>query len=363
LKTFANTKGGKMSFWASLQMRVMGDYCNIACDYCHYGKTTDVTRMSSEVLEAATTKAISHNNGAGVFCWHGGEPTLAGLDFFRQAVEIQDRVATSDVVNHIQTNGTMITPEFARFFNENRFGVGVSLDGPEWFHDQTRVDKGGRGTYKNVVRGINTLRQVGHTPSVIATVSKRSLPHAREIFHHLVRDLGFKTIHFSVVFDSKPDGSLAINNEQWYGFLRQIFREWCEYADPNVEIRELTEVIAWLKGSADPTCTSLGTCAHWFTVNHNGDIFPCEVVGKRVRYGNILQHDFDHVISTDCHRQFSQVVTFRPEKCMRCEFQSVCNNGCTEMRLADGERTPLGLYAYCQQRLELFQEVKAAFRT
>jgi uncharacterized protein len=317
--------------------------------------------MSDEVLRETTRKVLEHNSGGGVFCWHGGEPALAGLDFFERAVELQSQYGDpSEIVNEIQTNGSRVTPSLAKFFRDNRFSVGVSLDGPEFVHDAIRLKKNGGGTYKDVVRGIDVLRDAGVTPSVIATVGRNSLAYPKEILHHLV-GLGFETIHFSVVFSSIPDQGLAITNDEWYGFLREVFHEWCAIGDPDIEIRELTEVIAWLSGSADPCCTSLGTCAHWFVIDYNGDILPCEMFGHEWCYGNILKDTFADVLQTPQHRQLIQFRSRKPEKCVECEFVNVCDNGCTKMRLLDGVPNPLGIYAYCEQRLALFQEVKITF--
>lgn len=348
-------------FWISLQMRPMGDLCNFACRYCHYGLVTEYTKMSDEVLQEATRKALEHNSKSGTFCWHGGEPTLAGLDFFERAVEFQSRWGDSDqVVNQIQTNGSQLTPSFAKFFRDNRFGVGISLDGPEFIHDAARFNKGGAGTYKDVVGGINILRDAGVEPSVIATVGRRSLAYPKEILHHLV-ELGFKSVHFSVVFSSLPNPELAINNEEWYGFLREIFHEWCTIGDPNIEIRELTEVVAWLSDKANPCCTSLGTCTHWFVIDYRGDILPCEMLGRDRHYGNILVHGFEDILRTSQHQELIQIRDRKPEKCQKCKFLNVCNNGCTKMRLLNGKPNLLGLYAYCEQRLALFQDVKTTF--
>lgn len=179
--------------------------------------------MSKAVLENAIGKALLYNGGEGMFCWHGGEPTLAGADFFEAAVECQKKNAGSGILaNQIQTNATAVTAELANFFHRERFGVGVSLDGPEHMHDRTRVGKKGGGTYTRVLKGVEILRTAGVDPSVICTVSRGSLPYPEEIFLHLV-GLGFRKIHFSVVFDSKIDTSLKITNEEWYSFLRTVF--------------------------------------------------------------------------------------------------------------------------------------------
>lgn len=351
-------------YWVSLQVRPAGDLCNIACKYCQYGLSRARTYMSDAVLAEMIRKTLEHNEGGGVFCWHGGEPTLAGVEFYRRVVELQQRYASGigAVVNQIQTNATQISPLLAEFFKKNEFGVGVSLDGPEQIHDVTRVNKGGGNTYAQALAGILRLREHGVEPSVIATISRGSLPYAREIFHHLV-ELGFTNIHFSVVFESQINTHLAVSNDEWYGFLRVVFAEWCALGNPEISVRELNEVISWLSGAADPCCTSFGTCAHWFVVDYDGAIYPCEVLGRSRCYGNIMHDSFSTILAAPKHREFVTITESRPAKCTTCDFLQVCNNGCTQMRMADGQKNPRGLYAYCEQRLALFREVKSTFES
>lgn len=352
----------KPQFFVCLQVRVTGDLCNLACKYCEYGKATARTIMSDEVLRATVDKALRHNIDTATFCWHGGEPTLGGVDFFQRAVNYQQVYADQGAksVNSIQTNATLITPEFARLFRDNDFRVGVSVDGPANIHDAMRVDKGGKGTHDKVVEGIRLLREYDVRTSVIATVSKTTLPFPREVFRHLV-ELGFQSISYSPVFDSPCGEHPSITQEEWYGYIREVFHEWCALDDPDIVVRELDEVIAWISGKAAPCCTSLGTCAHWFVVDHDGSIYPCEKLGRSTHYGNILINDFGDVVSGQLHREFVWIEEQKPEKCQNCEFLKICNNGCRQMRTLDGSFNPLGLYAFCEQRLGLFREIKATF--
>ncbi|KAF0200044.1 MAG: Radical SAM domain protein, partial [bacterium] len=192
------------NFWISLQIRPVGDLCNIDCNYCIYGKANQVTRMSDEVLYIITKKVLEHNRDGALFNWHGGEPTLAGFEFYQKAISYQNyfNKAGCIILNQIQTNAISITSELSKFFKENSFGIGVSLDGPDFLHNSSRPGKAGQNTYEMTLRGLEILRLYGNNPSVIATVSKKSLPYAKETFKHLVR-LGFTHIHFSVVFESK----------------------------------------------------------------------------------------------------------------------------------------------------------------
>lgn len=350
------------NFWVSLQIRPMGDFCNIACTYCVYGLAKQPTRMSDDVLAAMTKKVLEHNRDGALFNWHGGEPALAGVEFYEKALRYQQDYKTvgAKVMNQIQTNAIAVTSELADLFYKNEFGIGVSLDGPAFLHNHTRKGKMSQDTYSDVLRGVELLRSYRNTPSVIATVSKHSLPYAKETFHHLI-SLGFKQIHYSVVFESKPDKSLEVSSEEWYSYLKQVFHEWWDLGDSEIEVREINEVISWVAGSSDPCCTSSGTCAHWFVVDYDGNVYPCEILGRERYYGNILENTFVDIIKTPQHSELVQIAASRPAKCQSCEFLNLCNNGCTNMRRLDGQQNPLGLYAFCEERLNLFEEVQKTF--
>ena len=302
-------------FWVSLQLRVTGNYCNLACRYCSYGKHTARIIMSDDILDSAIRKLLAHNDQLAMCCWHGGEPTLAGIEFFERAVEKQQQYAPAHfcVVNQIQTNGTLITPDFATFFRTHRFGVGVSIDGPASVHNAMRRDKGDNSTHKRAVRGIELLQEAHVQPSVIATVSRATLPFARETFHFLV-SLGIRQISYSPVFDSPTGEYPSITNNEWFIYLRTVFHEWCSIGDARIQIRELNEVIAWMANVNHHCCNSLGTCAHWLVIDHDGEIYPCEKLNMSVRYGNIATETFNDVIASATHREFRLVNETPPSR-------------------------------------------------
>lgn len=348
--------------WFSIQVQPVGDFCNIACLYCPFGLVPNGGIMTDAVLEALVIKLLAHNEGHGVFCWHGGEPTLAGVGFFEKAIALQNRYALpGNAVNAIQTNAVQAQPDIATLFAEHNFSVGVSLDGPEFVHNTQRKNKASANTHALVLRGIDVYRRAGNTPSVICTVTKNSLPYASEIFHHLVEQ-GFTSLSFNAAFRSFPNTELAITNEEWYGFLRIIFREWFEMGNEDIEVREINEVVSWINDNAGSSCTTLGTCAHWLSMDHQGNLYPCQVLERNPPFGNILQVDFSNVHGCQTHQELVKIAAYRPVKCRQCQFLQLCNNGCVGMREdATGAQSRLGLYAYCEQRLALFREVQQIF--
>ena len=318
--------------------------------------------MSDDILDHALRKLLAYNGELAMCCWHGGEPTIAGVDFFERAVSKQQQYAPAKftIVNQLQTNGTLITPAFAQFFHAMRFGVGVSIDGAAAAHNRMRRNKAGDDTHRQALRGVELLQEAGVQPSVIATVSKATLPLARETLRFLVK-VGFRQISYSPVFDSPHGEYPSITNEEWFAYLKEVFHEWCDIGDATIQIRELNEVIAWIAGVNHHCCNSLGTCAHWFVIDHDGEIYPCEKLNMSVRYGNISTSSFEEVVASAAHQRFRRVDTVKPIECRSCRYSALCQNGCRQMRVLHGQFNPAGRYAFCEQRKALFAEIETVF--
>jgi uncharacterized protein len=319
--------------------------------------------MSPRVLKALTHKFILHNKDVAVFCWHGGEPNLAGVDFFELAIEYQQQFGKKgvEIINCLQSNGTTITPELARFYAKHDFKVGISIDGPQAIHDKMRISKSKKSSYLAAVQGLELLKRFNVKYSVIATVSKETLPYAEKVFEHLV-NLGFRNISYSPVFDSPIGEYPSITCNEWLTYISRIFYKWFELGNDKIQIREINEVVAWFSKATWPCCNSLGTCARWFVIDPFGNIFPCEKLGREVCFGNVLTDEFGEIMNSSKYRQFILGKDDIPSECQSCESVNFCNNGCRQMRVYNGQFNPRGRYAFCQQRKDLFRIIDTEFR-
>ena len=196
---------GPLAF--NLMIKPAGSLCNLDCHYCYYLDKAEIyhgrqPRMSEQVLETLTKQYIESNDVLEVtFNWHGGEPLVMGLDFYRKAVELQQKYAGGKIVhNTLQTNGTLITPEWADFFRENDFLIGISIDGPADIHDKFRKDKGGQNTFDKVMRGVNLLRQRGVQFNTMTTVNKASEGRGAEVYRFL-KSIGSRYMQFMPVVE------------------------------------------------------------------------------------------------------------------------------------------------------------------
>ena len=347
--------------WFSVQLKPVGSICNLRCKYC-YAKPwlASGSVMSDEILECVVRKCLQ-DSPCPTFSWHGGEPVLAGYDFFQRATKLMERYQRPDqnIRNLIQTNATKITSKLAELFNKHNFGVSVSLDGPEHIHGINRMEKDGNNSFFEMMRGIETLRQHEVDPSVICTVSKDTLPFAAETFNFLMSQ-GFKRIKYSPVFDSVRD-EFSITNDEWSDYLMIVFYQWFELGDPAIQVRDLDEVITWLSEKSLNLCSANRTCLYWVSINPKGEIYPCEYLREQYYYGNIAEMELSDVFSNPVFQEFKEIYETIPSKCQQCKFFKLCGNGCPATRIKDGKISPDGVYAFCEERKYLFHEIRNVF--
>lgn len=348
--------------WFSVQLKPMGNSCNLRCNYC-YAKSHLATGklMSEKVLEATIRKIIGQDYAYPTFSWHGGEPTLMGYEFFKHAMQLMDKYKRhkQTVYNLIQTNATKINPELAELFKKNNFGVSISLDGPENIHGANRRFGNGRNSFQDVIKGIEILREHGIEPMVICTVSRNSLPYTINTLNFLLKH-NFKKIKYSPVFDSTAD-KFSITSDEWFEYLKKVFYRWFEIGDPEIQIRELDEVIVWLSKNSLNLCSSNKTCLNWISVNPKGEIYPCEYLKEQYKYGNILETELKDIRYSPEYLKFKKVFIDNPAKCKKCDFLKLCGNGCPTTRIKNERMSMNGVYAFCEQRKKLFLEIKKTF--
>lgn len=344
-----------------LQIKPVGSFCNIQCDYCYAEpfKHPNRTVMGDEIIKKTLTDFAKTANSP-VISWHGGEPTVAGVDFFRNAIEIMSTLKwKAPVVNQIQTNATLITPEFAKLFKDNGFQVGTSLDGNEYMHNLYRKDKAGNPTFTKVLEGIKTLREAGLDPWVIVTVTKENALFPKEAFESLL-EFGFTNIRFTPVFDVAGN-TFGISPEQWGDYLNTIFDLWFDLENPDIHIRELEQIMAWYVDKETSLCNGMNRCANWVSIDENGDMYPCEYFKADFPYGNILEMSFTDIPKTAAFQNYYQLFTTPPTKCLDCEYRKYCGNGCPGTRVVDGNMDPTGVDYYCEAKKLVYNHVASVF--
>ncbi|MHB1010439.1 MAG: anaerobic sulfatase maturase [Propionibacteriaceae bacterium] len=353
-----------------------GAACNLDCSYCFF--------LSKEVLWGESDQRMTHEtlrtylsgylaaqpDGPVTVAWQGGEPTLRGLGFFREAVRLTDELARpGQVVEHaIQTNGTLLDDEWGEFLAESKFLVGLSIDGPKDLHDVYRVNKAGRGTYDQVVRGWEVLQRHGVDTNILCTVNAANAEHPLRVYQHFRDDLGARFLQFIPIVERVAAGEEALaeaswrdpNGEyvlyrqdgagvtsrtvrpgQWGRFLTSIFDEWVARDVGEVFVQHFDVTLGALFGQYS-LCVHAPECGSALAMEHNGDVYSCDhYVEPDYRLGNIHDQSFPELLALPQQRQFGRDKrTQLPLQCIECPVRWACNGGCPKDRFGttrDGE--------------------------
>lgn len=336
-----------------------GSTCNIDCKYCFFLSKEalypdDRHRMSEATLEAYIRQLLeAHRLPEVTVAWQGGEPTLMGLDFFRQAVGYQQKHKKPGmrVTNALQTNGTLIDDEWAAFFRDNGFLIGVSIDGPPHLHDTYRRDKGGRPTFERVLRGVDALKRHRVEFNVLTCVNAANASYPLEVYRFLRDEIGAQFIQFIPIVERDNDtgfqeGSAVtartVTGEQYGRFLTGVFDEWVRRDVGRVFVQIFDVALAAWSGQRPGLCVFEETCGLALAMEHNGDVYSCDhFVEPRHRLGNMNVIPLADLVASDQQRQFGlDKRDTLPRMCRECEVRFVCNGGCPKNRLLttpDGE--------------------------
>jgi len=303
LKSF--TKGEKAMYLQPI-IKPVSLNCNLSCTYCYYGPprredyratlgdSVDKFQKMNDTVLRELIKQFAVLEFVPEFVWHGGEPLLAGLPFFQKVVDFQREEGghLSGFKNVIQTNATLINRDWASFFAEHDFGVGVSFDGTQESNDKNRIGVVGQNSSGRVMNGIKILQNLGVNPSVICTVTNANIGKGQECYRFL-RGLGVNKIKFSHLHERERFGELrhvASDPMLYAEFLLDVLDAWLEEDNPEVEVAEIRSVVNILRGGDDIDCIYAGRCGDYLTIEYDGSVSCCDTIGypsERVSFGNI----------------------------------------------------------------------------
>ena len=327
----------------SLLIKPASAVCNLDCAYCFYldreadpYKALPARRMTQETLERLVDSYLFYSYPRSTFVFQGGEPMLAGLPFFEKLIEFQKRYgrAGQSVSNALQTNGVLIDDNWCGLLKEYKWLVGVSLDGPEPMHDLYRVNKQGKGTWKNVMRGVETLQKHGVAFNLLCVLSQANVEKPKEVYRFF-RSLGVDGIQYIPLSEFDASGRplpFTITPEQYGRFLTETFDLWWPERR-QVRVRFFDNIAEALSGLKPTTCTMHETCDSYVVVEYNGDVFPCDFfVEKSWKLGNIIEDSWAEIARRPRRFQFAGKKTLAHPECQACEYQSICHAGCPKFR-------------------------------
>ena len=361
-------------------IKPVGSLCNLDCDYCYYLGKADLygghqPKMSDELLERYISQYIEAVQVPTVtFCWHGGEPLLAGIDFYEKAVALQNRYrGTKQIENSLQTNGLLINPDWCDFFRENNFLIGLSIDGPKDIHDAYRHDRGGHPTFDRVMRGLEMMAISGVEYNTLSTINNRSAGQGKRVYQFM-RSVS-KYMQFLPVVEHTlptpsgraaivPPGTEGAKAAPWsitpkaFGkFMCDIFDEWVigDVGERFVQLFDIT--LAQWYGVQPGLCAFCPTCGDGLVVEHNGDVYMCDhFVYPEYRLGNIgTEHLADMQRKPELFRFGLEKRNSLPSDCRRCEYLFACRGECPKHRFATTRRGEKGLNALCEGYKHFFE--------
>jgi uncharacterized protein len=324
--------------------------CNSRCDYCFYRPVESLYpglarhRMPAEVLEKMIREFLGQRQAETIFSWQGGEPTLAGLDFFQEVVRLEQDLGRSGQVigNAFQTNGLLLDEDWAKFLARYQFLVGLSLDGPEEIHNRFRRDGAGQGTFARVMAAAELLRRAGVAFNLLTVVSPANVERAEEVYRFF-QEQGFRYLQFVPCLERDPQGQglapFSITAEAYGRFLCQLWDVWLQDGFPQVSIRDFDSYLARrLQGKAT-LCTFQSACGQYLVVEHNGDIYPCDFfVRPEFKLGKLMEQALPDFLSLARAREFARAKAPSDRECVRCSWRGHCHGGCPKDRLqADGK--------------------------
>ena len=375
----------------------IGAICNIDCSYCYYlGKqqllgysANDKPVMTDAMLENYIKQYIEGQNTAEIiFSWHGGEPTLLGIDYFKKVVQFQDKYCPpySRVSNDLQTNGTLLNKDWCQFFKANDFIVGVSIDGPEALHNHHRTNKAGRGTFDKTMRGINLLHEYGVNFATLTCVNDVTSLQPLTVYRFLRDEVKSPQIQFIPVVDKEAistngkwlelghqaiipvQGNVAkwsVLPEDWGTFLIAIFDEWYQHDFGKVMVPYFENFIGVWMGNDSTMCTLSELCGKGLAVEPNGDVYACDhYVYPEFKLGNIKQNNLAEMALSQTQQRFGFAKQKSlPKQCQQCDFLFACHGECPKNRIARSIDGELGLNYLCSGWLSFFTHIDPILST
>ena len=367
-----------------VMLKPAGAHCNLACKYCYYLEknklypTAQRHLMSDEMLEQFTREYIeAQTMNQVLFTWHGGEPLLRSIDFYRKALSLQQKYAGGRRIdNVIQTNGTLLTDEWCEFFAQNHWLVGISIDGPQPDHDHYRLTAAGKPSWQKVMQGIKLLKKHGVEWNAMAVVNADNANHPLE-FYRFFKENGCQFLQFTPIVerltrheDGRTLASLAdkdeislseasVTPEQWGYFLCAIFDEWVRKDVGKIFVEIFDCTLANWMGISPGICAYSKECGHAGVMEHNGDVYSCDhFVFPEYKLGNIRDHSLIDMLYGEQQQEFSRLKhSSLPRQCKECDMEFACHGECPKNRFMKDKYGDSGLNYLCPGYYHYYQHV------
>ena len=348
----------------AVMAKPVGSACNMRCTYCYYLHTegsNDKGRMSREVLERLIRDAITSSPGPVVsFTWHGGEPTLAGLPFYREAVALQKKMLPAgwECWNNLQTNGLALDKEWCAFLRQEHFDVSLSIDGDRANHDLFRKDTAQRPTYERIAASIRLLQQHGIEADLLCTVTAAASKNGKQIYRAL-REFQTGWMQFIPIVVRKGETSVteeSVLPEKYGTFLKEVFSEWLFHDLDRTEVQLFSEMALVLSGTPANLCWMREECGDVPVAEKDGSVYSCDhFVKPQYRIGSLQDTSLRDLVDSPAQREFGmRKKTGQPRACRECEWRMFCHGGCPKDRFLPTEGETEKQYFLCEGLKDFF---------
>ncbi len=343
-----------------------GAICNLNCEYCYFLSKEMLYpgsrfHMAYETLESYIKQYIELQGSPEVtFAWQGGEPTLLGLKFYEHAVELQQKHKRPGmcIINTLQTNGTQLNDEWCSFFKTHSFLIGLSVDGPQVLHDTYRVDKGGKATFKRVMKGLDFLKTHGVEFNILTTLHAANAEHPLEVYRFLRDEVNTRYIQFIPIVERSNDTGFqegvtvterSITGEQYGRFLNKVFDEWVRHDVGRIYVQLFDVTLGKYLGVRGGLCVFEEACGRALALEHNGDVYSCDhYVEPDSLLGNLIELPLFNMVTSPKQQEFGQAKEDTlPDYCRLCKIRFVCNGGCPKDRILTTTKGKPGLNYLC----------------
>lgn len=336
-----------------------GATCNLRCAYCYYlekeefYKNRKSLKMSDELLEKFTKEYIEMQPaGEVLFTWHGGEALLRDIDFYKKALRFQQRYARGrKITNTLQTNGTLLNDEWCKFFHDNEFLIGISIDGPEHCHDFYRKNADEIGSFAKTMRGIELLKKHAVEFNTLSVINDYNVNFPEEIYDFL-KSIGSKFLQFSPIVEristdetvnlaspeekNAPFAKWTVESEKFGEFYTRIFDKWILADVGEVFVQLFDATLACLVGVSPGVCLFAERCGHAAALEFNGDVYACDhYVFPEFKLGNIYTTPLLTMMLSEKQNRFGDKKLDLPKTCLQCEFRQLCNGECPKNRILE----------------------------
>lgn len=358
----------------SVLVKPASSACNMSCKYCFYKDEAKNRQsgfcgmLSYDMSENIIKRAVEFADGHCSFMFQGGEPTLAGIDFYKDFIALEKKYKKTGLEFHnsIQTNGYEIDEEWSKFLHDNKFLVGLSIDGPAEIHDFNRIDNNGKGSFNKALKAARLFNKFNVEHNILSVITGKNARSIQKTYNFLKKQ-GFKYLQFIPCLEPfgevRGKADFSLSPEEYADFLVNIFTLWLkDFTNGNyISIRHIDNQISMMLGAAPEMCSQNGCCGIQFVIEGDGSVYPCDFYAvDEWKIGDIKKNTFKEMLDSETAVKFIESSQNISDECKACPFFCICRNGCQRDRIINNDGS-VGKNYYCDSYKYYYEKCNGGF--